>query len=54
MMWTTLAEFNQTLPFKPTVSSNLKYLPNASLTAHEGERSLREWKGGGGGGGGGR
>ena len=40
MTWTTLAEFTHTSPFKPTVNSNLKYLPSASTTAHEGDNSL--------------
>ena len=40
MMCTTLAEFTHTLPFKPTVNSNLKYFPNASKTAHDGDNSL--------------
>lgn len=44
MTCTTLPELTHTRPFIPTVSSNLKYLPSASTTAHEGDKSLRKEK----------
>ena len=42
MVCTTLEEFTHTRPFNPTVDSNLKYLPSASNTVHDGDKSL--WK----------